>query len=88
MKYWNPAVIALERVEVPKKTTLTPSTKKRGRAEITRKDTTLEKRQRKEKSKASRKSRNLVQPVVKQHHSNVDDLQSSSQAHYINETRT
>jgi hypothetical protein len=32
-----------ERVEVPKKTTLTSSTKKRGRAETTRKDTASEK---------------------------------------------
>jgi hypothetical protein len=30
----------------------------------------------------------VVQPEVEQHHSNADDPQSSSQAHYINETRT
>jgi hypothetical protein len=51
-------------VEIPKKTTLDPSTKKRGREETTRKDTALEKRPRKEKSKAPRKSKNVVQPEV------------------------
>jgi hypothetical protein len=30
----------------------------------------------------------VVQPEVEQHHSNADDPQSSSQARYINETRT
>jgi hypothetical protein len=30
----------------------------------------------------------VVQPDVEQHHSNADDPQSSSQARYINETRT
>jgi hypothetical protein len=52
---------------------------KRERAETTRKDTTSEKRSRKEKSKAPRKSKNVVQPEVEQHHSNTDDPQSSSQ---------
>jgi hypothetical protein len=75
-------------VDVPKKTSLAPSTKKRGRAEITRKDTTSEKRPRKEKSKVPKKFKNVVQPEVEQHHSNVDDPQSSSQARYTNETRT
>jgi hypothetical protein len=75
-------------VEVPKKTTPPPSTKKRERAQTTRKDTASEKRLRKEKLKAPRKSKNVVQPEVKQHHSNVDDPQSSSQAHYTNESRT
>jgi hypothetical protein len=51
-------------VEIPKKTTLDPSTNKRGREETTRKDTALEKRPRKEKSKAPRKSKNVVQPEV------------------------
>jgi hypothetical protein len=51
-------------VEVPKKTTLAPSTKKRGRAETTRKDTASKKRSRNEKSKAHRKSKNVVQPEV------------------------
>jgi hypothetical protein len=55
IKSWNPAVNALKRVEVPKKTTPVPSTKKRGRTETTRKETASEKRQRKGKSKASRK---------------------------------
>jgi hypothetical protein len=49
IKSWNLAVNAPERVEVPKKTTLSPSTKKRGRAETTRKDIASEKRPRKEK---------------------------------------
>jgi hypothetical protein len=42
MKSWNTVVNAAERVDVPKKTTLAPSTKKRGRVETTRKDTTSE----------------------------------------------
>jgi hypothetical protein len=88
MKSWNPAVNAPERVEVSKKTTLTPSTKKRGRAETTGKDTASEKRPRKEKSKAPRKSKNVVQPDVEQQYLNADDPHSSSQARYINETRT
>jgi hypothetical protein len=43
MKYWNPTINAPERVEVPKKTIPAPSTKKRGRAGTTRKDTASEK---------------------------------------------
>jgi hypothetical protein len=74
-------------VEVSKKNTLACSIKKRG-AETTRKDTALEKRLGKEKSKVPRKSKNVVQPEVEQRHSNVDVPQSSSQTHYINETRT
>jgi hypothetical protein len=81
-------VNAPERVKVPNKTTLPPSTKKRGRAETTKKDTASEKRPRKEKSKAPRKFKNVVQPEIEQHHSNADDPQSSFQARYINETRT
>jgi hypothetical protein len=88
IKSWNHAVNVPERVEIPNKTTLTPSTKKRRRAETTRKDTTSEKQPRKEKSKAPRKSKNMIQPDVEQYHSNADDPQSSSQAWYINETRT
>jgi hypothetical protein len=65
-----------------------PFAKKRGRAETTRKEAALEKRPRKEKSKAPTKFKNVVQPEVEQRHSNGDDLQSSSQARYINETRT
>jgi hypothetical protein len=75
-------------VEVPKKTTLAPSTKKREREETTRKDTASKKRSRKEKSNTLRKFKNVVQPDVEQHHLNADDPQSSSQARYINETRT
>jgi hypothetical protein len=75
-------------VEVPKKTILTPSAKKRGRTETTRKDTASEKRPRKEKSKAPKKSKNVAQSEVEQHHLNANDLQSSSQARYTNETRT
>jgi hypothetical protein len=75
-------------VEVSKKTTLARSIKKRGGAETTRKDTALEKRLGKEKSKVPRKSKNVIQPEVEQRHSNVDVPQSSSQTHYINETRT
>jgi hypothetical protein len=74
-------------VEVPKKTTPTPSTKKRGRTETTRKDTASEKRPRKEKSKAYRKSENVIHPVVERHHMNANDPQSSSQVCYTNETR-
>jgi hypothetical protein len=73
-KYWNPTVNVSERVEVPKKITLAPSAKKRGRAKTIRKDTTLEKRPRKEESKAPRKSKNVVQLEVQQRHSNADDL--------------
>jgi hypothetical protein len=43
IKSWNPAVNAPERVEVSKKTTLTPSTKNKGRTETTRKDIASEK---------------------------------------------
>jgi hypothetical protein len=66
-------------VEVPKKTTLAPSTKKRGRVETTKKDTASEKRSRKEKLKAPRKFKSVVQPEVEQHHLNADAPQSSSQ---------
>jgi hypothetical protein len=78
---------APERVEVPKKTTPPPSIKKRVRAEITRKDTALEKRPRTEKSKAPTKFKNVIQPGVEQHHMNANDPQSSSQVRYTNETR-
>jgi hypothetical protein len=64
MKSWNLVINAPKLVETSMKTTLAPSTKKRGRAETTRKDTALEKRPRKEKTKAPRKSKNVVQPVV------------------------
>jgi hypothetical protein len=42
IKSWNPTVNAPERVNVSKKTTSALSTKKRRRAETTRKDTALE----------------------------------------------
>jgi hypothetical protein len=74
-------------VEVSKKTTLVSFAKKRG-AEAIRKDTASEKRPRKKKSKAPKKSKNVVQSEVEQHHLNANDPQSSSQAHYTNETRT
>jgi hypothetical protein len=73
-------------VDVSKKTTPDPFTKKRGRAETTRKDTALEKQPRKEKSKALRKS-NVIQPEIERYHKNANNPQSSSQARYINETR-
>jgi hypothetical protein len=72
-KSWNPAFNAPERVKVSKKTTLATSTKNRGRVETTKKDIASEKRPRKKKSKAPRKSKNVVQPEVEQHHLNVDD---------------
>jgi hypothetical protein len=87
IKSWNPAVNALKRVEVSKKTTPVPSTKKRGRTKTTRKETASEKRQRKGKSKAPRKSKNMIQPKVEWHHTNTNDPQSNSWALYINETR-
>jgi hypothetical protein len=87
IKSWNPTVNAPERVNVPKKTTSALSTKKRRRAETTRKNTALENWPRNEKSKAPRKSKNVIQPKIEQHYKNVNDPQSSSQAHYTNETR-
>jgi hypothetical protein len=74
-------------VKIPKKTTPAPSTKKRGMTETTRKDTAPEKRPRKQKTKAPRKSKNVIQPEVERHHMNANDPQSSYQARYINETR-
>jgi hypothetical protein len=74
-------------VDVPKKTTLAPSTNKRGRAETTRKDTASEKRPRKEKTKALRKFKNVIQPEVEQHHKNTNDPHSSSQVRHTNEIR-
>jgi hypothetical protein len=56
MKSWNHVFNAPERVEVPKKITQVPSTKKRGRALTTKKDNTSKKRPRKEKTKAPRKN--------------------------------
>jgi hypothetical protein len=87
MKSWNLVVNVPEQVEVPWKTTPTPSTKKSGRAETTRKDNASEKRPRKEKAKAPRKFKNVIQLEVERHHKNANDTQSSSQARYTNETR-
>jgi hypothetical protein len=77
-----------ERVEVSKKPTQTPSTMKRRKAAMTKKDNTLNKRPRKEKTRALRKTINVSQPVVECHHVDLDDSQSSSQARYIKEAGT
>jgi hypothetical protein len=87
IKSWNPMVNAPERVEVSKKITQAPSTKKRGKKETTRKDTTLEKRPRKEKTKTPRKTKKVIQSAIERHHKNANNPQSSSQARYTNETR-
>ena len=57
------------------------------RVEMTRKDTASEKRPRKEKTKAPRKSKKVIQPEVEWHHKNANDPQSSFQARYTNDTR-
>jgi hypothetical protein len=49
---------------------------------------TLQKSDQEEKTKAPRKTKKAIQPMVERHHVNIDDPQSSSQACYINETRT
>jgi hypothetical protein len=64
MKSWNPIVNVAERVEVPKKTTQAPSTKKRGRAATTKKDNASEKRPIKEKISVPQKKVNVSQLVV------------------------
>jgi hypothetical protein len=87
MKSWNRVVNASERVEVPKKITQTPSTKKRRRVKTTIKDNTSEKWSRKEKTKAPRKSKKLIQPEVERRHKNANDPQYSFQACYTNEIR-
>jgi hypothetical protein len=55
--------------------------------ETNRKDNASKKRPINEKTKAHRKSKKVIQPEVERHHKNVNDLQSSSEACYINETR-
>jgi hypothetical protein len=55
--------------------------------ETNRKDNASKKRPRNEKTKAHRKSKKVIQPEVERHHKNANDLQSSSEACYINETR-
>jgi hypothetical protein len=57
------------------------------RVEMTRKDTASKKRPRNEKTKAHRKSKNMIQPEVERYHKNANDPESNSQVHYINETR-
>jgi hypothetical protein len=74
-KSWNPAVNAPERVEVPKKTTQAPSVVKRGRVVRTEKDTTPNKRPRKEKMRPLQKIVNVSQPGVDIH---LVDIQQSS----------
>jgi hypothetical protein len=88
MKSWNPIVNVAERVEVPKKTTQAPSTKKRGRAATTKKDNTSEKRPIKEKISVPQKKVNVSQLVVERHCVDLNDPQSSSQACYTNEAGT
>jgi hypothetical protein len=73
IKSWNHVVNAPERVELPKKTTQTPSTKKRGRVETIRNDNASEKRTRKEKTKALRKTKKVIQPEVERHHKNANN---------------
>jgi hypothetical protein len=74
-------------VKVPKKTTHTPSTKKRRRADTMRKDITSTKGPRKEKTEVPRKPKKVIPPEVERHYKNANDPQSSSQACYINENR-
>jgi hypothetical protein len=47
----------------------------------------LQRSDRERRSQAPKKSKNLVQPEVEQHHINANDPQSSSKARYINEIR-
>jgi hypothetical protein len=82
-KSWNHVVNALERVEVPKKTTQTLSVVKRGRIAQTNKDNAPNKHPRKEKTRPLQKTVNVNQSVVDRHF--VDIPQSSTQAHYRNE---
>jgi hypothetical protein len=76
-------VNAPKRVEVPKKTTQTPSVVKRERVAQTKKDKTPNKRPRKEKTRPLQKIMNVSQHVVDRHL--VDIPQSSTQARYRNE---
>jgi hypothetical protein len=74
---------ALERVEVPKKTTHAPSIVKRGRVPTTKKDNAPNKRPRKEKMWSLLKTVNASQPVIDRHLVGIP--QSSTQARYRNE---
>jgi hypothetical protein len=69
-------------VEVPKKTTQTPSVVKRGRVTTTKKDNTQNKHPRKEKTIPLQKTVNVSQHVVDRHL--MDIPQSSTQARYRN----
>jgi hypothetical protein len=76
------------RVELPKKTTQAPSIMKRWRVATTKKDITLCKQPRKEKTRALQKTMNVSQHVVERYRVDIDDQQSSSQARYISEAGT
>jgi hypothetical protein len=54
-KSWNPTVNAPKRVDVPKKTTQTPSVVKRGRVATTKRDNAPNKSPKKREDKASSK---------------------------------
>jgi hypothetical protein len=57
IKFWNPMVNARKRVEVPKKTTHAPSTKKRRRVETTKEDNTSKSDQERRRLKLLEKPR-------------------------------
>jgi hypothetical protein len=78
IKSWNPVINASEKVEVPKKTTEAPSTKKQGRVATTKM----------EKTRTFSKTVIVSQPMVERHHVDANDPQSSSQPHYTNEAGT
>jgi hypothetical protein len=84
-KSWNHAVNAPERMEVPKKTIQAPSVMKRERTIIAKKDNVSNKHSRKEKTMPLQKTVNVSQPVVDKHLVDINMLQSSTQACYINE---
>jgi hypothetical protein len=75
-------VNAPERVDVPKKTTETPSVVKRGRVGQSKKDNAPNKHPRKEKMMPLQKIMNVSQHVVDTHP--VDIPQSSTQTRYRN----
>jgi hypothetical protein len=82
-KYWDHAVNTPERVELPKKTTQTPSVVKRGRVAQTKKDNAPNKCTKKEKMMPFQKTVNVNQHVIDRHLMNIS--QSSTQACYRNE---
>jgi hypothetical protein len=63
-KSCNPMVNALERVELPKKTTQTPSEKKRERVATTKRDNASSKRPRKHKTRPLQNIVNVSQLVL------------------------